>query len=473
MTPINEKLRQLPSVDKLLAEQAAQTLLTAHGHALTTEALRAALEEARNNIQGGAHAPGRAELLARAQAMLSEWTRPRPRPIINATGVIIHTNLGRAPLSEAAQRAVQDAARSYSDLEYNLEQGARGHRMAAVEKLLCQVSGAEAGLVVNNNAGGVLLALSALARGREVVISRGQLIEIGGGFRIPEVLEQSGAHLVEVGTTNRTHRRDYKQALDRDTSAILRAHSSNYRIVGFMAEVDIAELVDIGREYGRIPGTDEFEDWRAIPVIDDLGSGALLDTSAYGLAHEPMVQESLKAGAALVCFSGDKLLGGPQAGIIVGRQEYVDMLKTHPLARALRADKLCLAALGATLTHYLKGEAVQHIPVWQMISAPLQDIEKRANKWARQLDEAGFHTEVMQGHSTIGGGSLPGETLPTRLVAIACDSPDAAAARLRQGDPPIVARIEAGRLVLDPRTVLPGEEPALLNGLKERAITAP
>jgi L-seryl-tRNA(Ser) seleniumtransferase len=314
---------------------------------------------------------------------------------------------------------------------------------------LCRVTGAESALVVNNNAGAVLLALTAHAAGREVVISRGQLVEIGGGFRIPEVLAQSGATLVEVGTTNRTHRRDYESAVNDNTAAILRAHSSNFRVVGFTAEVSIAELVEVGLA-------------RGVPVMDDVGSGALLDTSAYGLAHEPMPQESLAAGVALVCFSGDKLLGGPQAGIVIGKHQYVEPLKRHPLARALRADKLCLAALSATLTHYLKREAEQEIPVWRMISMRPDEIARRAKQWTRKLHQAGIEAQVIEGRSTVGGGSLPGETLPTWLVAVECDSPDTLAARLRRSDPPVIARIEDGRLVLDPRTVQTGEEKELL-----------
>lgn len=445
-------LRHLPSVDRLLAEDSTAVLIERYGRGLTTDVLRAALDETRETIRAGGDMPAPDALIDRAAAILEDWTTPRPRPVINASGVIIHTNLGRAPLCEAALRAIHAAACGYSDLEYDLEQGARGHRMAAVEQLLCQVTGAEAGLVVNNNAGAVLLALSALAGGREVIISRGQLIEIGGGFRIPQVLAQSGARLVEVGTTNRTHRRDYETALNENTAAILRAHSSNFRMIGFTAELEIGELVEIGAS-------------RNIPVIDDLGSGALLDTAAYGLAHEPMVQASLTAGAALVCFSGDKLLGGPQAGIIVGRKEYVDKLKTHPLARALRADKLCLAGLSATLVHYLKGEAPQYIPVWQMIARPLAEVERRARRWARRLKQAGLRVQVIAGQSAIGGGSLPGQTLPTRLVAVECDSPDRLAAQLRQATPPIIARIQENRLVLDPRTVQASEEKALLAAL--------
>jgi L-seryl-tRNA(Ser) seleniumtransferase len=420
------------------------------------DALREALDEARQSIRAGGDAPEADALVGAAGARLHEWTTPGPHPVVNATGVIIHTNLGRAPLSPQAMQAVWDAAGGYSDLEFDLASGERGHRMAAVQDLLCRVTGAESALVVNNNAGAVLLALSAHAAGREVIISRGQLIEIGGGFRIPEVMAQSGAKLVQVGTTNRTHRRDYEAALNDNTAAILRAHSSNFRMVGFTTEVSIAEMVEIGQP-------------RGVPVIDDLGSGALLDTAAYGLTHEPMPQESLAAGAALVCFSGDKLLGGPQAGIVIGQGQYVEPLKRHPLARALRADKLCLAALSATLTHYLKREAEREVPVWRMISMPLEEIARRAKRWARKLRQASIQAEVVQGRSTIGGGSLPGETLPTWLVAIACESPDALATRLRRNDPPVIARIEDGHLVLDPRTVAGREDKALLGAVMAAA----
>lgn len=446
---MTEALSRLPSVDRLLAHPNSQTLIATFGHALTVDALRETLEAARKQIRAGGDVPEADELVGATSRTLHAWTTPRPRPVINATGVIIHTNLGRAPLSPKAMDAVWDAAWGYSDLEYDLESGERGHRMAAVQDLLCRVTGAESALVVNNNAGAVLLALSAHAAGREVIISRGQLVEIGGGVRIPHVMAQSGARLVEVGTTNRTHRRDYEAALNDNTAALLRAHSSNFRMVGFTTEVSVAKMVEIGQP-------------RGVPVIDDLGSGALIDTAAYGLMHEPMPQESLAAGAALICFSGDKLLGGPQAGIVIGQEKYVEPLRHHPLARALRADKLCLAALSATLTHYLKREAEREVPVWRMISMPLDEISKRAKQWARKLKQAGINAEVVEGRSTVGGGSLPGETLPTWLVAIACESPDVLAARLRRNDPPVIARIEDGRLVLDPRTVQAGEEKALL-----------
>lgn len=447
----SEKLRQLPSIDRLLGEEAGQELVAAYGHLQTVDALRETLDAVRDEVRAGADVPGVATLVARAGTRLRERLAPTLRPVINATGVIIHTNLGRAPLSAATRAAMEAVGRGYSTLEYDLQAGRRGHRSVHVERYLCQLTGAEAALVVNNNAGAVLLALTGLAQGRGVIISRGQLVEIGGGFRVPEVMAQSGARLIEVGTTNRTHLRDYTAALERheDVALILRAHHSNFRIVGFTAEPTLPELVALGAEHG-------------LPVMDDLGSGALLDTAQFGLTHEPMVQESVAAGATVVCFSGDKLLGGPQAGIIVGKAEHVEPLKRHPLARALRADKLCLAGLQATLLHYLKDEATEQVPVWRMIATPLAEIERRARRWRRVLRRAGVPAEIVDGASTVGGGSLPGETLPTKLIALAVAHPDRLAAALRATDPPVVARIENDRLVLDPRTVLPEEEGELL-----------
>lgn len=448
--------RQLPSVDRLLGDPTIQALLPFYGHRLTVAAIRQTLDQVREGVRAGSTVPPPEALALRVARYLQDHLAPTLRPVINATGVIIHTNLGRAPLSDAARAAMDGVARGYSNLEYDLSTGRRGHRTVHAERILCELTGAEAALVVNNNAGAVLLALTVIAHGKGVLISRGQLVEIGGGFRIPEVMAQSGARLVEVGTTNRTHRHDYERALAEvpDVALILHAHSSNFRIVGFTASVELPELVELGRMYG-------------IPVMADLGSGALLDTAAFGLTHEPMVQESVAAGAAVVCFSGDKLLGGPQAGIVVGKAEFVEPMKRHPLARALRADKLCLAALQATLMHYLRDKATTHIPVWRMIAAPVEELKKRARRWQRTLWRAGIRAQVVDGRSTVGGGSLPMETLPTSLLALSLPDPDQAAAALRRGDPPIVARIEGDRLVLDPRTVLPEEERDLLRALME------
>jgi len=451
-----DRLRQLPSVDRLLGEDAVQALIAVYGRRQTVDGLREALDQVRDELRAGADVPDVVALAARAGAHLRERLAPTLRPVINATGVIIHTNLGRAPLSAATRAAMEAVGRGYSTLEYDLQAGRRGQRTVHAERLLCELTGAESALVVNNNAGAVLLALTGLAQGRGVVISRGQLVEIGGGFRVPDVMVQSGARLIEVGTTNRTHLRDYVAALEthEDAALILRAHHSNFRVLGFTAEPGLTQLVALGEEHD-------------LAVMDDLGSGALLDTAPYGLMHEPMVQESVAAGAAVVCFSGDKLLGGPQAGVIVGQARYVDPLKRHPLARALRADKLCLVGLQATLLHYLKDEATEEIPVWRMMATPLEDVERRARRWRRNLRRADVPAELVDGQSTVGGGSLPGETLPTKLVALLVEHPDRVAAALRAADPPVVARIEGERVVLDPRTVLVEEERDLVRVVSE------
>ena len=380
---------------------------------------------------------------------MRQQLRPTIRPVINATGVIIHTNLGRALLSPAACAAMEQAARSYSNLEYDLKAGQRGSRYVHAEELLCRLTGAEAALVVNNNAGAVLLILSALARGREVIISRGQLVEIGGGFRIPDVMRQSGAILVEVGTTNRTHRRDYEAAITDQTAMLLRVHRSNFRLTGFVTEPTLAEMADLAHSQGLLVG-------------DDLGSGTLLDTADYGLAHEPTIQESLAAGADIVSCSGDKLLGGPQAGIILGHADLIAQLRRFPLTRALRVDKTTLAGLQATLLHYVKSEATREVPVWRMIAIPLEALAVRAEAWAGRLAAAGLRSKVRDGRSAVGGGSLPGETLPTRLLALLEPSPERLASFLRHADPPVIARVEDEQLVLDPRTVQPEEENELL-----------
>jgi len=429
-----------------------------YGRELVSGAVRMALDEARQRVLGGAACPAMAEVLSAVADRLAALAQPTLQLVINATGVIIHTNLGRAPLSAATIAAMQQAAVGYSNLEYDLEQGQRGSRYAHAEGLLCRLTGAEAALLVNNNAGAVLLALSALAQGREVVISRGQLVEIGGGFRIPDVMAQSGALLREVGTTNRTRLRDYEAAIGEQTALLMRVHTSNFKIIGFVQQVELDELVRLGRE-------------RRLPVVDDLGSGTLLDTSPYGLTHEPTVQESVAAGADIVTFSGDKLLGGPQAGIIVGRGELVERLRRHPLTRALRVDKTAIAGIQANLLHYLKGEAAREIPVWRMIALPLAELEARAQALAAQAARLGVAAQVVDGQSTIGGGSLPGEMLPTRLVALPVRGADALARALRRGQPAVVGRIEDDRLLLDLRTVLPGQDEALA-GCLARALAS-
>jgi L-seryl-tRNA(Ser) seleniumtransferase len=442
-------LRSLPSVDHLLKTEPVLEWITRFGRPLTLDALRLALNDARLAYAKGRPLPGEAALLDHANRYLEHWTAPTLQPVINAAGVILHTNLGRAPLSAEAMQAAQRVALGYSTLEYDLHKGKRGTRLVHAEALLCRLTGAEAAVVVNNNAAAVMLALSALARRRAVVIARSQLVEIGGGFRVPDVMKQSGARLLEVGTTNRVHVSDYRDALEGKPALFLHAHRSNFRIVGFTDEPQLDEIAGVAHAAG-------------IPLVDDLGSGALLDTARFGLGHEPTVQESMAAGADLVCFSGDKLLGGPQAGIVIGRSTLVEKLKKHPLARAFRADKLCLAALMATLLHYLKDEAQLKIPIWRMIGAPLDQLQARVEAWRQALGMG----EIIPGESTVGGGSLPGETLPTCLLALEAPSPDRLAGRLRQAHPPVIARVQAERLVLDPRSVLPEQDMLLIEAVR-------
>ncbi len=439
--------RALPAVEQLLQADAAARLAAEFGRPLLLDALRAALAEARE--QADSHPiPGRDELIEQAGERLRRWLQPTLVSVINATGVILHTNLGRAPLSAAAMEAVRLAGAEYSTLEFDLEKGTRGSRAVHAEGLLRRLTGAEAALVVNNNAAAVLLALSALARRQRVIISRTQLVEIGGGFRVPEVMSQSGAKLVEIGTTNRVNLRDYESALAEPAGLVLHAHSSNFRIIGFTEEPGLQEIARLAHSH-------------EVVCMDDNGSGALLDTARFGLAHEPTVQESLAAGMDLVCFSGDKLLGGPQAGILVGRADLLAKIKKHPLARAVRADKLCLAGLSATLGHYLKDEALRAVPVWRMISLPLEAARERAGRWCAGLGAG----EVIAGSSTVGGGSLPEETLPTALLALDVPQPNRFLARLRALQPAIIARVENERIVLDPRTVFPEQDAVLLEGV--------
>lgn len=442
-------LRHLPSVDKLLNLPQVIQLIDRYGRARVLTAIQEGLSEIRANPDRYSQDDVRDKLIQRTTAKLEQQAKPSLVRVINASGVILHTNLGRAPLSQSTIEAIRQAATSYSNLEFDLESGRRGSRTVHARDLLCRITGAEDALVVNNNAGAVLLALSALAKRRAVVISRSQLVEIGGGFRIPDVMKQSGARLVEVGTTNRTRLDDYKEALEQGAALVMRAHTSNFKLIGFTQQPELAELVELAHQYG-------------VPFLDDLGSGSLLDTAAYGLSHEPMVQDSLAAGVDLVCFSGDKLLGGPQAGIILGRADLVAKLKRHPLARAIRADKLCLSGLTATLQHYLKGDAERSIPVWRMIAAHPEEIRARAENWQRQLDAG----EVLPAQSTVGGGSLPEETLPTFVLALNLPRADQLAALLRKADTPVISRVQGGQLLLDPRTVLEDDEDRLISTLK-------
>jgi L-seryl-tRNA(Ser) seleniumtransferase len=453
--------RSLPSVDDVLRRPEITDLTGSLEPATLTSLVRQAVADERARL---AHEGGAASLpaIARAvQAAAAELVQPRLRRVINATGVIIQTNLGRAPVSAAAATAMTEAATQYTPLEFDLEEGGRGDRMAAVTRLLTELTGAEDALVVNNNAAAILLMLSALAAGRQVIVSRGEAVEIGGGFRIPDVMRQSGALLVEVGTTNRTYLADYAAAVTDDTAALLKVHTSNFRVVGFTHSVATAELSGLARQ-------------RGLALLDDVGSGALLDTAAYGLAHEPTLTESVAAGATLVCASSDKLLGGPQAGILVGRHIAVERLRRHPLARAVRADKTCLAGLAATLRHYLAGEAVRAIPVWRMIAAPEAVLRERALAWAGALAGLGLDgAAVRPDRSAVGGGSLPGETLPTHVLAVPLGGIAVGEAavlhRLRRGAPPLIARAAEGCLLVDPRTVFP-EDDALVPRLLAAAL---
>jgi L-seryl-tRNA(Ser) seleniumtransferase len=444
-------LRELPSVESLLQAKNTNSLIADFGRPLTLQAIRKTLDDWRSRIRQGGMAPTSDQLLLEVEQLLDHWTTPNLQRVINATGVILHTNLGRAPLSVDAIAAIQNISQGFSNLEYDLQRGKRGKREKHVESSLIQLTGAAAGMVVNNNAAAILLALTALSKGKEVLISRSQLIEIGGGFRIPDVLKQSGAKLVEVGTTNRTHMKDFEDAIGPNTGLIFHAHHSNFKIVGFTTEPTLQQLVQLGQAHD-------------VPVLEDLGSGAMLETEEFGLGHEPTVQESLHAGAALVAFSGDKLLGGPQAGILVGERNTVEQLKEHPMARAVRADKTCLAALEATLNHYKQDEAIHKIPIWMMISASEAQLQARANEWRETLAVG----ELVQGKSTVGGGSLPEETLPTWLLAIASDRPQTLASKLRERR--IIARIKNDQVVLDPRTVLPAEDTELLEALNKIVI---
>ena len=444
-------LRNLPSVEQLLQTETTARLIAHFGRPLTLDALRNTLDDirARFKLNPEIELPSIDLILNQTESTLMAWTASTLHPVINATGVILHTNLGRAPLSHATLHAMDVVSRGYSNLEFDLETGKRGSRLIHAEGLLKKLTGAEAALVVNNCASAVLLTLSALANKKRVVIARSQLVEIGGGFRVPDVMKQSGAKLVEIGTTNKVRVADYTSALDEPTALVMRAHRSNFKIVGFTEEPDFKDIVDAAHQAN-------------VPVVDDLGSGALYDTAKYGFSHEPTVQESMQAGADVILFSGDKLLGGPQAGIIIGKKELLDKIKKHPLARAVRADKSCLAGLTATLTHYLKDEAEREIPIVRMMSLTLEQVKGRAEAWREELGQG----NVVEGESTVGGGSLPDESIPTFLLELQVKSAEKFLRALRKNNPPIIARTENDKVLLDPRTVFPEQEGALLVGLK-------
>jgi L-seryl-tRNA(Ser) seleniumtransferase len=454
----NEALRSLPSVDRLLAAPGIRSALDGVDRAAGTELVREAIAGIRSRLlSDGAPLAGRA-VEAEVASYVAARLAPSLQSVVNATGVILHTNLGRAPLSDDAIAAAGAVAAGYSNLEFDLASGDRGSRHLHVEALLRLVTGAESGIAVNNNASALFMVLQAFCRDREVVVSRGQAVEIGGGFRIPDVMRQSGARLVEVGTTNRTYLQDYEAAIGDETAALLRVHASNFRITGFTAAARLEELIALARR-------------RSLLAIDDLGSGALVDTTHFGLAPEPMVQASVAAGADLVLFSGDKLLGGPQAGLIVGRAALVEQLRRHPLARVLRMDKVSLAALNATLLHYLRGEASEKIPVLRMMAATPETLAGRAGAIAERI---GPPAETRSGRSMVGGGSLPEESLPTTLIALPAApgaEPQRLAADLRRLPRPIVARVAHDALLLDPRTLAEADDDYVARAV--RAILEP
>ncbi len=457
-------LRQLPQVDELLRHPTLLPAVPPRLRVLAAAAVRRTLAAKRQWLATcpAADLPPELDLESLLQELLPKIQAAGAaslRRVINATGVVIHTNLGRSPLAAAALAQIQEVAAHYSTLEYDLAKGERGSRHDHLEGLLQEITGAEAALVLNNNAGAVVLALRALAQGREVIISRGQLVEIGGSFRLPEIMAESGALMREVGATNKTHLKDYEQAITSETAMLLKVHPSNFRLTGFTSEVPLPELVALGRRYNLL-------------VVEDLGSGCLIDLSRYGLEREPTVQETLKAGADLVLFSGDKLLGGPQAGLALGERSVVDRLRHHPLTRALRPDKLTLTALEATLRLYLdEPQAIADIPTLRMLTRPVAELDRQARGLARSLRRAlgpGIQVRVVPSIGRVGGGALPQVSLPSRALALAIPplSPQQLEARLRRAQPPIIARIEQDTLLLDLRTLLPDDLPALKTALQ-------
>ncbi|MCL2149321.1 MAG: L-seryl-tRNA(Sec) selenium transferase [Dehalococcoidia bacterium] len=440
--PQGFSLRLLPSVEKLLASPEIMPLVARYSHTLVTRAIQQVLAELRRDAPVRHAVPSKKDIAAQVARLLNAQWPGFLSHVVNATGIILHTNLGRAPLSSGALEAIARLGGTYLNLESDLDTGERGARTPELRRLLNALTGAEDALAVNNNAAAVLLILVALAHGKEAIVSRGELVQIGGGFRVPEIMAQSGVILREVGTTNRTSVGDYAQAISGNTAILLKVHPSNFIQRGFVCDASLAELAELGRVY-------------SLPVVYDLGSGALLDSAVYGLRHEPTVQEALRDGADLVSFSGDKLLGGPQAGIVVGRSSCVQLLLKHPFFRVARLDKLSSVALAATLRHYLNNDAVEQVPVWRMMALTPSEIARRAEAVAAPLKARGVMAEIREGCSLVGGGSLPEETLPTALLALKPNgNPEDFVRRLRLADPPLIARIEDGRVLLDLRTVM-------------------
>ena len=447
-------LRGLPKVDTLCQAPGMTSLRQEYGDKAVVDAIRQVLAQLRQGILEDSlpELPSADALYGQIRDRVIRNDLPSLRTVINGTGIILHTNLGRACLSEKAAQAAADAARQYSNLEYDIAGGQRGTRYAHIENLLCRLTGAESALVVNNNAAAVLLILSALTQGGQVVVSRGELVEIGGSFRVPDIMEACGAQLKEVGTTNKTHLQDYERAINENTKALMKVHTSNYRIVGFTETPALSTLVELGHQHG-------------LPVIEDLGSGCLLNLAPFGIHDEPSVQDSLKAGVDVVSFSGDKLLGGPQAGIIVGKKKYIDILKKHPLTRAMRVDKMTLAALESTLRSYENG-CLEEIPVLHMLSASPEILQKKANKLASMLMDAGVIPSVIPVEGRVGGGSLPNHSLPSFAVALTGDV-NALEEKLRLGLHPIIGRIHNDAYLLDVRTLWESDFPVIVAAVTE------
>lgn len=439
------RLRALPKIDEMLKDPRIVERLESTPRSIALDALRFAIDQERARVLSGGHEVDVDGIMAAALAHMAQRNQPSLRRVINATGVIVHTNLGRSILSPAATAAVAEVAGGYSTLEYDVESGERGSRHVHVESLICKLTGADAAMAVNNNAAAVMLGIAALARGGEAIVSRGQLVEIGGSFRIPDIMAESGAKMVEVGSTNKTHLADYEKAITPETKLLLKVHSSNFKVVGFTEEVDLVELVALGAS-------------KDIPVFEDQGSGVLLDLRPYGLPYEPTVGESIACGVPLVSCSGDKLLGGPQAGILAGSQEVISRLKRHPMARALRLDKMTLAALEVTLRTYLDPErALAEIPTLRMITTPVETVRKRAQALAAAIEVCteSFDVVVQDSIARAGGGALPLADIPTAVVALLPREGNVVEleSRLRLGSPSIIARIKEDRLMLDPRTL--------------------
>ena len=446
MSVNSQLLRKIPKVDELLRLPELSELSCPH--TVLTESVRETIDRVRQQILSGEQPSLEAEQLCRqVLALVHKKTTMSLRPVINATGIVLHTNLGRARLSDAAVEAIHSVAQDYNTLEYNLEKGSRGSRYSHVEKLIAKLTGTEAAMVVNNNAAAVMLVLSTMTKGKEVITSRGELVEIGGAFRVPEIMQQSGDTLVEVGTTNKTHLSDYQNAITENTGALLKVHTSNFKIMGFCEEVSLEEMVELGHQHN-------------IPVIYDLGSGAMVRLSDYGIQDEPNVLDSVKSGADIISFSGDKLLGGPQAGIIIGRREYIEAMKKNPLTRAFRIDKLTLAALEATLREYLDPQEVIHLnPTLRMITATMDDLVPMGQQLLEALQkvcDGSYRVTLTEDFGQVGGGSVPTQMIRSSVVAVEPTriSLDLLETRLREHDPlPVIARISKDRLLLDVRTI--------------------